>query len=84
MSDYTDRTIAAEREAHYDGDRWRSYCAAQEYVRPALPPCATLLDPATCPHQSRAIYGGSLGVICLQCEATLTGKDAEPWGHLGK
>ena len=80
MSDSTDRTLAAEREAPWDGDRWRSYCAAQDYVRSALPPRAPLLDLATCPHQSRALYPDK--TICLQCEDTLTGKDAEPWGHL--
>lgn len=64
-----ERTLAAEREAHFDGDAWRSRCAAQDYVRrPVLPP-RVLQDPATCQHMSLASYADR--VVCCQCEAVV-------------
>lgn len=74
MSDYTDRTIAAERESHFDGDRWRSYCG--ESIRgpgpitpraPLPPRACACLQPAT----TGRYFGGAARDLCEPCAARL-------------
>lgn len=69
MHDATHTIIAAEREAHFDGDAWRSYCDAQMRERtPALPPVAR--QPfETCAHRSRSLWWG--GITCCDCDTLI-------------
>lgn len=65
----TDLILAAEREAHFDGDAWRSFNAAHDYERrPALPPIAK--QPFDiCAHRSRSLWDG--GITCCQCNTLI-------------
>lgn len=69
MTHPTDPTLAAEREAHFDGDAWRSYTDAQMYERrPALPPVAKRPF-ETCAHRSRSLWWG--GITCCHCDTLI-------------
>lgn len=77
--------LALERSSYWDSDESRgSYQFKLDTFTDQHPPihsqARVLLDPTTCKHMSKAHYSDR--AICLQCEATLTGKDAEFWGHL--
>lgn len=71
MNPTTDPTLAAEREAHFDGDRWRSYCDAQMSERTGVVvPSWWPLNKATCPHERVAVYSPTYRV-CGDCWKTL-------------
>lgn len=64
----TERIIAAEREAHFDGDLSRKHCEEKGLTASAHYAAEILARPDTdtCWHLDRVTYG-STGSVCKRC-----------------